>query len=79
MWPRTTNEVSQMVELERSLKLTPGKPVTMQVLIDGNKGAVYVNDLVAMNFRAYNLKEGRWAFFVSQGNATFRNIELSTL
>jgi len=79
MWPRTTNEVSQMVELERSLKLMPGKPVTMQIFIDGNKGVVYVNDLVAMNFRAYNLKEGKWAFFVSQGNATFGDIELSTL
>jgi len=68
-----------MVELERSLKLMPGKPVTMQIFIDGNKGVVYVNDLVAMNFRAYNLKEGKWAFFVSQGNATFGDIELSTL
>jgi beta-fructofuranosidase len=79
MWPRTTNEVSQMVELERSLKLTPGKPLTMQVFIDGNKGVAYVNDLVAMNFRAYNLKEGKWAFFVSQGSAIFSNMEVSTL
>lgn len=79
MWPRSVNEVSQMVELERPIKLTAGKPVNLEVLMDGNKGVVYVNKTVAMNFRAYNLPTGKWAFFVSQGTGVFSNIALATL
>lgn len=79
MWPRSINEVMQMVELERQVKLTPGKPVTIQVLLDGTKGVVYVNNMVAMNFRAYNLATGDWGLFASQGRAVFSDISLNTL
>jgi beta-fructofuranosidase len=79
MWPRSINEVSQMVELERPVKLTPGKPVTLEIIMDGNKGVAYVNNTVAMNFRAYNLPTGKWALFASQGKTLFNNIALATL
>jgi beta-fructofuranosidase len=51
----------------------------MEVFVDGSIGIVYVNDKVAMNFRAYDLPEGNWGFFVNDGSARFRNIELATL
>ncbi|MGN6438821.1 MAG: family 43 glycosylhydrolase [Agriterribacter sp.] len=79
MWPRSVNEVTQMVELERQVMLSPGKPVTLQIFLDGNKGVVYVNNMVAMNFRAYNLASGSWALFASQGRAVFSDVGLSTL
>jgi beta-fructofuranosidase len=79
MWPRRVSETNQMVELERYVVLKAGTPITMQVFIEANKGVVYVNDEVAMNFRAYDLPEGNWGFFVNDGTARFRNIELSTL
>lgn len=78
MWPRERGEVFEMVELEREIKLAPGAPVRLQVFIDGNKGVAYVNDTVAMNFRAYDLTEGNWGVFASDGNATFKNISIST-
>lgn len=78
MWPRAVAETNQMVELERPLTLKPGSPVTIELLIDGNKGVVYVNNSIAMNFRAYKFPEGNWGFFVSDGTAKFRNIELAT-
>lgn len=79
MWPRNASEVSQMVELERTIDLKPGIPIPIEIFMDGDKGVVYVNNKVAMNFRAYNIKEGNWGFFVTDGEAVFKNIELATL
>ena len=79
MWPRSINEVNHMVELERPAELKPGLPISLEVFIDGNKGVVYVNNAVAMNFRAYDIPEGNWGFFVTEGTALFKNIELATL
>lgn len=79
MWPRSINEVMQMTELERQVVLTPGKPVLIEILLDGTMGVVYVNNTVAMNFRAYNLATGSWGLFASQGNAVFSQIKLVTL
>lgn len=79
MWPRRVNEQSQMIELERQLNLKPGKPIEMEVFVEGNMGVVYVNKRVAMNFRAYDIPEGNWGFFATDGEVKFRNIELATL
>ena len=79
MWPRNRSEVFNMIELSRDIKLAAGTPTTMQVLIDGNKGVAYVNNMVAMNFRAYDLTEGNWGVFVMQGNAVFKDISVATL
>jgi beta-fructofuranosidase len=79
MWPRDTSEVFNMVELSRSIKLTAGIPVTIKILIEGNKGVAYVNNTVAMNFRAYDLPEGNWGVFASQGNASFKDMSILTL
>lgn len=77
-WPRERTEVYQMVELERPLKMSFDKPVTINAIIEGNKGVVYVNKAIAMNFRCYDLKEGNWGFFATGGNTTFSEIALLT-
>ena len=51
----------------------------MEVFIEGNKGVAYVNNIIAMNFRAYDLTEGNWGVFASQGNTTFKDVSISTL
>ncbi len=79
MWPRNRAEVTHIVELDRSIKLSADTPVSLQVFIEGNKGVVYANKIIAMNFRAYDLPEGNWGVFVSQGSATFKDIGISTL
>ena len=78
-WPRDRSEVFNMIELSRNIKLTAGTPVTMELFIEENKGVVYVNDTIAMNFRAYDLAEGNWGVFVQQGNAAFKDINIATL
>jgi hypothetical protein len=77
-WPRERSEVNQMVELERPVQMSPGAPLRLQVIIDGNKGVAYVNGKVAMNFRAYDLPAGNWGFFAIGGNATFSNTAISS-
>lgn len=79
MWPRRVATTPYMADLERLVTFEHGSPVSIEIFIDGNKGVVYVNNLVAMNFRAYDLPEGNWGFFVTEGNARFENIELSTV
>jgi beta-fructofuranosidase len=78
MWPRERSEVNQMVELERPLHLSSGTPVRMQVIIEDNKGVIYVNDTIAMNFRAYDLPAGNWGFFASDGQVSFSETEIAT-
>jgi len=77
MWPRERSETSQMVELSRHIQLVPGKPYTFELFMDGNKGVLYLNDQVAMNFRAYNLKEGAFGIFATEGSVEFSNISLA--
>ena len=79
MWPRDRSEVSQMVELERPVAMLPGKPIHLQVFMDGNMGVLYVNNKVAMNFRAYDLREGNLCVFVSEGKATFKETSMKMI
>jgi beta-fructofuranosidase len=79
MWPREVSELNNMVELERQVELAPAIPVLIQIFIDGNKGVAYINNSVAMNFRAYDLPEGKWGFFATDGNVRFKDIKLATI
>lgn len=78
-WPRQAAEVSQAVELERAVSLRPNVPIHVQLIVDGNKGVVYVDDKVAMNFRIYDLKEGAWGWFVTDGRLTVSDALARTL
>lgn len=77
MWPRT--QITHLAELDREIRLKEGNQVNLQVFVDGNLGVVYLNNIIAMNFRAYDLPEGNWGFFVVDGSADFSNINISSL
>lgn len=77
MRPRYRSEVTHMVELEREIELSPGTSISLEVLIDGNKGVAYVNNIIEMTFRAYDLTAGNWG--VSGGSANFSNMHVTTI
>ena len=79
MWPRDRSEIFNMIELSRNIRLTAGTAVNMEVLIEGNKGVAYVNNIIAMSFRAYDITEANWGVFASQGNTSFKDVSISTL
>ncbi len=77
-WPRNKSEVSEMMELTRPVKLSAGTPYHLKVFIDGHIGVAYLNDTVAMNFRAYDQTQSAVGVFVTEGNASFKNFQVST-
>jgi beta-fructofuranosidase len=77
-WPRP-GDVPFMVELERPIRLSPGKPVELKVLLDGSICEVYANDKVAMSGRLYNRYTGGWGVFVNEGIAHFKDARLTVL
>ncbi len=76
-WPRK-GDVPFMVEIERPLQVEPGKPVQMTIYVDGTLCEVYVDNQVAMSARMYNHLVGNWGLFVSEGCATFSDVQLAT-
>jgi len=72
-------DVPFMVELERPVRLTPGKPVELKVFLDGGVCEVYADGKGAVSARLYNRHSGDCGLFVNEGRAHFRNIKLLTL
>jgi hypothetical protein len=77
-WPRERSEVPDMAELERPVTFQPGKALTIKLAIEGNKGVVYVDDTIAMNFRAYDLSQHNWGFFAEDANVHITGVTLKT-
>jgi beta-fructofuranosidase len=75
-WPRERSEVPDMAELERPVKFQANKGISIKLIIDGNKGVVYVDDAVAMNFRAYDLNYLNWGFFAGDANVRVGEVGL---
>ncbi|MCY2927027.1 MAG: GH32 C-terminal domain-containing protein [Planctomycetota bacterium] len=75
-WPRP-NDQPFMIGLERPLRLEPGTPIRLTVLVEGTICVVYVNAETAMTARLYDLPTGRWGVFVQQGQATFTDVSLA--
>ena len=65
-WPRR-GDLPYMVELERPIRVQPGKPVQVTIYIDGTLCEVYLDQQVAMSARMYNHLVGNWGLFVSEG------------
>ncbi|HZO88889.1 MAG TPA: glycoside hydrolase family 32 protein [Chthonomonadaceae bacterium] len=74
-WPRP-GDLPFMVELERPLALAPRKPVELKVFVEGTVCEVYADDRIALSARMYNLPQGDWGVFVSEGAADFRPVTL---
>jgi beta-fructofuranosidase len=77
-WPRSP-DIPFDVGVERALALSPGKPVNLKIFVDDTMCVVYADNKVAMGTRLYDLKQGRWGVFVSEGSAQFHNVRISTL
>jgi len=65
-------------ELERPLDLSGSDTVNMTVLIDGNKGVALYQRYRCDELQSYDLPDGNWGFFATDGLVTFSNIEIST-
>lgn len=63
--------------IERPLKLAPGAPVKLRVLVEDTVIVVYVNDEVALSTRGYEHRHGDVGLFVSEGAATFSDLLLN--
>lgn len=70
-WPRP-GDLPHMPGIERPLRLVPGRPVDLKILVDGSVCVIYAAGEVALSTRLYNLTEGNWGVFVQQGAASFR-------
>jgi len=77
MWPK--EQIAHMAELDRDINLKENTKIPIQLFVDGTVGVVYVNNSVAMNFRAYDLPEGNWCLYALDGTAEFSNTQISTL
>jgi beta-fructofuranosidase len=67
------------IELERPVELSPDQSYSLQLILDGSIGELYMNDQIAMSMRLYDLKEGNLVFFVADGEASFEHISIRTL
>lgn len=76
-WPRNGDNPF-MLELERTLELLPNKRYEIKVIVENTICEVYVENIVAMSTRLYNLKEGQWGVFVNDGKVDFENICFSS-
>ncbi|MDT8719206.1 DUF4975 domain-containing protein [Clostridium sp. 19966] len=65
------------VELERPINLEPDKEYEVKIIVDNSICEFYINDKVAMSTRIYDLKDGKWGVFVSEGEAQFRELILA--
>lgn len=81
-WPRVTPGPpvgGHLQGLERWIKLEPGVPVDLKIIVADSIAVVYVNNRIAMSLRMYDLPVGRWGLFANGGSARFRNIKISAL
>jgi beta-fructofuranosidase len=69
--------IPYMTELERPLKLEPGKSYTIKVLVEDSICVTYVNDEVALTSRIYDIKKGQWGGYTVGGHIEFSDIQLS--
>lgn len=74
-WPRPADQAFQV---ERPLKITPGKIIDLKVIIDGNCLVIYADNEVAACFRMYDLKEGSLCLFTTEGTAEFTSLSVKT-
>jgi beta-fructofuranosidase len=60
-----------VVDLDRSMELSPGRPVELKIFIDGTICEVYVDGTTTLSTRRYNLQGENWGLYVNGGSAEF--------
>lgn len=83
-WPRRrtgdaqwqiSGDVPHLVELERPADLSGGTH-TLEVLAEGDLAVIVLDRQVCLSTRLYDLRGGRAGFFVTDGTAELRGLEL---
>jgi beta-fructofuranosidase len=74
-WPRP-GDVPFMCELERPIRLHPGEPLEIEVLVEGSVCEVYAGGTVAMSARLYNHAQGQWGVFAGEGDVQFSEVSI---
>ncbi len=59
-------------DLERPAELKAGQWIDVKIITDATVCEIYVNDKVALSARMYNLPEGNWGVFTTEGTAEFK-------
>jgi beta-fructofuranosidase len=72
-WPRPGD---QPFVIERPLDMQAGKPVRLQVLVDGTCVVVYADERTALSCRMYDHRQGQLGLFVSEGEARFEGVRV---
>ncbi len=75
-WPRPGAK-THWDGLERPLTLEADQPHRLVALVDRSVCEVYVDDRIALAARIYDHARGSWGVFVSEGEATFRDVALA--
>jgi beta-fructofuranosidase len=75
-WPRPGDE-PHWGGLERPLALEADRAHRLMIIMDCSVCEVYVDDRIAMSTRLYDHATGGWGVFVSEGEATFRDVGIA--
>ncbi len=79
-WQEPTPSQRRVVPLAaRPLAAVPGKPIPVQLFIDGSIIEVFVDRRWSTCCRGYDFDTGELGFFVENGEATFENVRLRQL
>jgi len=62
--------------IERPVNLTAGQPISLRVVMDGSIVVIYINDQVVLTSRGYDLQQGGWGMFISDGIGDFQHTRL---
>ncbi len=71
-------DVPYITGFERPLQLQPGKPLSVEIVLDGTIAEIYVNEEVAMSARFYKQDSGQLGLFVDEGAAIFDDIRIQS-
>ena len=64
-------------EMERPLRLEPGKEYGLELYMEDTIALLYVNRDVAFGFRMYNEKEKNLGWFISDGSIQISHVEIA--
>ena len=69
---------NDLIMFERRAVLAPDRPIKVQLLVDGTALVIYVDDQVALCGRMYDRRAGALGIFVTEGEARFEGLRMST-
>lgn len=76
-WPRPW-DMPYLTGMERPLVLSEGEENRIKIFADDTVGILYVNDEIALNFRMYDNKIGRFGVFAQNAQVEFYDIKIIT-